>query len=206
MFVQCIFALKEKVFTNISNLKEKVNDSGAPFYINKQLPKKLAEQSREIRQTINEIKDKESELPAKDKSKIEVKKRVVHVNGNPVKKYLNPPEPKELFPNSDEQSRWDKIKLASSDIHSEKGSVFQAFACKLSHFQDVKRAYNKVCSHQPSATHVIGVYYLKNNSGFQDDDKFGSGYKVLQQMKDHNNINTAVFISGVFGGIKLGPR
>ena len=52
------------------------------------------------------------------------------INGEPVIKELLPPEPLDLFPEGIEKDKREKMKLASSDAVSEKGSDFQAYAIK----------------------------------------------------------------------------
>ena len=206
MLVRCMPALKERVLDNVSNLKEKENEDGDPYYINKQLPEKLMEQNREIRQTIKEIKSKEESLLAREKSKIEVQNKVVYLDGVPQTKELLPPEPMELFPDDAEADKIGKIELAASDLVSEKRSDFQAFAFKTSQFLEVQRAYRKVRMLQPAATHVIGVFNLRNKQGFQDDDKHASGYRILRAMQEQNMNNIAVFIAHTYGGVKLGVQ
>ena len=51
---------------NVRNLKGVKNKLGQFYYINKQLPEALVEKSRDIRQTIKDIKKKEEDvLPQK---------------------------------------------------------------------------------------------------------------------------------------------
>ena len=113
MIVHCKYKLKERTMTNVANLKDKKNKDGDAYYINKQLPEKLMEQNRAIRHKIKEIKEKESEVPAKDKSKIEVRQKALFVDGEQHKEELQPPEPFELFPDSTEMEKMAKMKLAS---------------------------------------------------------------------------------------------
>ena len=124
MVVRCIPELKDRILDNASNLKEKTNSKGDSYYINKQLPERIMEQNREIRQTIRDIKEREEKLPARDKSKIEVHNKVVYTDGKPVMKELLAPEPLELFPNDMEKEKLGKIHLSASDVVSESGSDF----------------------------------------------------------------------------------
>ena len=52
MLVRCKYQLKERIMKNAKNLKDKTNEQGDYYYINKQLPDQLAEQKREIRKQI----------------------------------------------------------------------------------------------------------------------------------------------------------
>ena len=62
----------------------------------------------------------------------------------------------------------EKMKLSSSALVEENGSVFQAYALKLQSMTEVKRAYIKVRQLHPGAAHVVAAYSLKNNEGAQD--------------------------------------
>ena len=206
MKVRCVASLRERVMSNVSNLAEKTNEAGDSYYINKQLPEKIAEQNRENRFTIKELKSKESSLPLKDRSKIEIKDKIVYQNGEPLAKELLPPEPLDLFPEGAERDKLDKMKLSSSDAISEKGSDFQAYAIKTGQMVEVRRAYRKVKALHPAATHIIGTYNLKAKSGFQDDGEYSAGFKLLKAIQENNSVNVAVFVIRNYGGFKLGPK
>ena len=205
MIIRCTFALKERILSNAKNLKDKKNSLDEEFYINKQLPEKITEQNREIRETVKEQKEKDKNLPTKDKAKIEIREKQVFFDGVKVKKHLQPPKPMELFPSAD-FDKLEKIKLSSSDVESDEGSDFQAYAFKTGQILEVQRAYRKVRALHPSATHVIGAYFLRSGEGYQDDGEFSAGHKLLKNMKTYATINTAVFVVRAYGGTKLGYR
>ena len=56
MLVRCSYGLKERVMKNITSFKDKTNDEGEKYYVNKQLPGVLAEHEKEIRETIRDQK------------------------------------------------------------------------------------------------------------------------------------------------------
>ena len=176
MIVRCVHALKECIMTNVKNLKDKENAEGKAFYINKQLPEKIVEQNRETRQIVRNIKEKEDELPMCDKSKIEIKNKTVYVNGSPVKKALHPPEPVHLYQDNLDIEKLDKIKLATSDIETEGGSNFQAFAFKTGQLIEVQRAYRKVRTLHPAVAHIMCGYVFKSSDGYQDDGEYGASH------------------------------
>ena len=69
MLIRCKPGLRERIMANASNLKEKENSAGDAFYINKQLPEKLAEERKRNCDTVRDIKQKEQSLLVRDKSK-----------------------------------------------------------------------------------------------------------------------------------------
>ena len=183
MVIKATYDLRDRILANKKNLKDKKNENDGAFYINKQLPESVVEQNRDISQTIRDQKEKDKDLPIKDGSKIEVRDKTVYVDGSPVKKILTAPQPLELFPDNPEKNQMEKIKLSASDMESEQGSDFQAYAVKTGQFLEVQRAYRKVRTVHPSATHVMATFNLKSTSGFQDDGEFGPAHKLLKQIK-----------------------
>ena len=206
MIARCTYELKERVFKNVSNLKDKTNNSGDYFYINKQLPDKIAEQNREIREIIKEQKIKDQSLQPRDRSKIEVIKKVVHIDGQPITKQILPIEVDELFPDHLERDKQDKMKLSSSDTITESESTFAAYAYKTGQIHEVRRAYRKVRRLHPGAAHVIAAYNLRGNRGFQDDEEYSAGSKALKLLEQDSPINIAVFIVRTYGGTHIGPK
>ena len=206
MIARCKYELKERVFKNISNLKEKTNSDGDAYYINKQLPDKLAEQNREIREIIKEQKDQDRNLQPRDKSKIEVKSKTVYIDGEPVTKQIMPVEIHEMFPEKNEREKQTKMKLAASDASTEEGSVFQGYAYKTGQLHEVKRAYHKVRILHPCTEHVIVAYNLRGSKGFQDDAEYGAGSKLLKNIESNFPLNTAVFVVRMYTGKHLGPK
>ena len=206
MLVKCTHLLKERILSNASILKDKENANGDGYYINKQLPEKLMEERRERRATIQEVTRREVNLPVKERMKVEVKQNVVYLDGEPVKKNLLSPQPLDLFPDDNEKEKIDSIKLAASDVTTESNSDFQAYAVKTNSQAEVNRAYRKVRSLHPSATHVIAVFNFKTKNGFQDDGEHGAGFKLLKaiQAETGNNVNIAVFVTRVYGGVHMG--
>ena len=122
-----------------------------------------------------------------------------------MKDTIHAPEPKDLFPDKTESEKRGRMKLASSDIITEKCSDFQAYAWKVGHTAEVQWAYNKVRELHPAATHIVGVYNLKNSYGAQDDDEHSSSSKLYAVIKGQGLTNMAVFITRYYGGVKLGP-
>ena len=206
MIIRCIPSLKEKILENKENLKGKKNSQERPYYINTQLPESVQEKKRENRQLIKKIKDSEQNLNKNDKSKIEVKKGKVYVEGTPQRKYLQPIQPSDLFPSVEERAKWDKIKLVSSDVTSIEGNDFVGFATATSQFQDVKRAYRKLRSLYPTRDHIVAAYRLKNGyTGFQDDGEHGAGHRLLDILKELGSKDVAIFAIRAFAG-HIGPK
>ena len=206
MLVQCQLPLKNRIFANVKYLAEKVNGHGDKYYVNKQLPEEVIEQSKELRQTIRDQKEKDKGLPPKDRSKIEVKNKAVYIDWKKVEKQLLPPQPMELFADRAEREKRDKIKFAASHTKSLQGSEFMAFAFKTGQINEVKHAYQKLHTLHPSADHISVAYFLKCAQGYQDDGEHGAGSRLLKGLRDAQErpSNTVVFMVRYKNGFNLG--
>ena len=204
MLAHCTFALKERIFKNVKNLKEKVDANNQPYYINKQLPEMLAERNREIRQVITEQKKKEEGISPRDRSKIEVRNRKVYIDEVEVVKYLKPVSCVELFPDKAERDKQDKMILATADPVVEQESLFQAYAYKTGQMHEVRRAYRKIRRLHPSSDHIMAAYVLRTHKGFQDDGEHGAAHRLLKLIQEEEMNNIYVFVVRNFGGTHLG--
>ena len=206
MLVRCKFHLKQRILKNAKNLKDKTNTRGDFYYINKQLPDQLAEQNREIRDTVRYYREKNEKLHKRDQAKIEVKNRTVIVNGEPIVKEVLPVEVDDLFPDKQEMDKQDKLKLAVSDAITQDVSSFMAYAFKTGQLHEVQRAYRRIRRAHPGATHVIAAYNLKNNRGYQDDGEHSAGMRLLKKLETEFVQNSAVYVVRVYGGKHLRPQ
>ena len=120
MVVRCTPDLKKLTLSNTKNLKGKKNDQGKMYYVNKQLPDKMVEQQRKIREQISAQKEKDKHLPKESKAAMKVRKGIVHINNEPVKSHITPPMPMEIFPSNPNQKDIDSTELYSSNTHSVK--------------------------------------------------------------------------------------
>ena len=203
LLARCGFKLREHIFANVKNLKDKVNDENKPYYINKQLPEQIIEQNRNIRHIIKQQKQKDKGLPVGDRSSIEVKDKVVYIDEEPQEPDIKRILCAELFPDKSEKVKQDKLNLVASDPVSKQGSTFTAFAIKTGQLHEVNRGYRKIRRMHPAAEHVIAACTIRSGPCFQDDGEWGAGYKLLQHIKDGPD-NVAVFVVRVHQGINLG--
>ena len=205
MLVRLNMDLKQRIFKNIRNLKDKTNSRDELYYINKQLPEQLVEQNREIKELIKQQKSKDSQLNPRDRSTIEVINKKVYVDGEPIQKDIPQLEINDLFPDKVEKDKQDKIRFTSSDTITEEGSSFTAMAIKTGQIHEVCRAYRRLYRLNPAATHIIAAYNLRSHRGYQEDNEFAAGHKILSTLEKHQ-CNTAVFMIRTYGGTQLGPR
>ena len=213
MLVRLNYALKERIFKNIKNLKDKENSNGKKFYVNKQLPEFHVERNKRIRELIQQQKEKDKKLPVEQRSEIVVKDKVVLIDGEPVKESLPVVEVEELFPDDTERDKQAKLTLVNSNTITESSSVFSAYAVKVNNIQEVRRAYRKVKGLHITADHVMAAYSVKSHRGFQDDGEVAAGRKILHHIEETfkessqgKPINIAVFVVRVCGPYQIGPE
>lgn len=195
---RCPASLRKKIFNNVSKL------AGKSFSINQQYPEQIAEQKREIRQTIKDIKKLEEGKEEQDKSTFLIRNGKLYVNGQLKKKNILPPTPDEIFVNDSERKKMNNIKFTASTRKSMKQCEFQAFACSVDKLNDVHLAYKKLFRDFPGADHIAAAYNAEGDDGYQDDAEFGSGFRLLRVLKEAKLYNTAVFVIRYYGGDHLG--
>ena len=203
MVMRCHPTLKAKILAKRTSLKDITNEEGAHYYVNKQIPDQWAEENRERREQIRTAKDKAQQVG--QNVDIKIQNRVVYVNHQPIRKFLEVPKPRDLFVDKQEQEKIDKIKTYHSDEYTKKGSSFTAHAVKCSSMTEVRRAYIKMKQLYPDATHIPTAYIIKNGEGYQDDREHSASSKMLNVLKNNDIQNLAVFVVRYYGGIHLGP-
>ena len=206
MIVKCSYDLKERIMSNIKNIKDKVADhNGKPYYVNRQLPEQIIEQNRRNKQLMYAEREKYKGVEPKKRPDIKILDKVVCIDGDPMANPLPAPQPLDLFTDQAETDKIDKIKLSASDITTEQGSTFQAFSVKTSQLIEAQRAYKKVRQLHPSATHVIAAVHLKNQLVYQDDGEHSGGNKMSLFLKDNYEPGISIYIVRCYGNKKLGP-
>lgn len=197
---RCPIPLRKKIFGNVQKL------AGKQISINQQLPDALAEQKREIRQAIKETKRLEKDKDEQDKSTFLIRNNKLYINGQLKRKVLLPPTPEELFVNSSDRKSLADIKMYTSTRKPAKGCSFQAFALPTERLNDVQMAYKRLFREFPGADHIAAAFNAEGEEGYQDDSEFGSGYRLLNVIREVKLFNTAVFVVRYYGGEHLGQQ
>lgn len=206
LVVRVTNALQQRIFNNTSKLAEKQNSSGRFFSVNPLLPDSLAEQRCEIRKIIKDKKDSEKHLPKQQKSSFLVRGGKVYINGQQKRKILKAPDLRDLFVDSDEQLKINRIKTKTVEDPPVRGSKFRAVAVNVPKLNDVHLAYMKMFQLYPHADHIVAAFATENEEGFQDNGKYGAGHRILKVIKDSKLYQVAIFVIREYGGQHLGPK
>ena len=206
MVVRCTPKMKQRVLANANKLAKKSNRNGKPMYINPQVPEAFIAQRKENSKRIRSIKVENSGKPFKLRTKYFVKNKVLHVDGYPVEKPIQPPTIEEILPDEQEQDKMEKVKLWYSDPKQEKGNVFIAIAAKVSSIVEVKRAYRRIRQIYSGATHIAVGYDCNRVRGNQDDREFTAGLCIQEVVEQANVNNKAIFVVRNASSNMLGPQ
>lgn len=206
IMMHCTPDLRRYIMWNAPLLKNRTNTEGGKYYINQQLPESVAERNREIRQTIKDQQSKEELLPQAAKSKFFVRHDKLFVNGQLTKKTIQPPQVQQLFPDEKTQEKINSIKLRTFRLKPQAGSTFRMMMFEPKSMDEVKLAYIKMFQDHSSADHIAVASVVHGEEAFNDNGKFGSGYRMLRVLKQHGMDNIALFMTRQFGGVHLGPR
>ncbi len=113
-----------------------------------------------------------------------------------------------------EREEAEAVTFTHTETVMEKGSSFIARAVKTGSINDVRAMYESLLTNpiNLSATHNIAGYRLQPpnsttvTDGFNDDDDFGMGRVVRDEMQKQGDMNMVIFITRQYGGIHLGNR
>lgn len=203
---QCTPELRRYIMNNAPILKHRKNAQNGKYYINQQLPEAIAENRREIRQIIKDQKTKEEELPQNSKSTFVVRNDKLFINGQLKRKRIVAPQVQQLFPEEKQQEQIMAIKMRYFHTQPEKGSEFKVAILKTDSYTVLHNAYIRLFQKYPAADHIAVASRIKGEEAFNDNGEFGSGYRILREIKQSGLDNIAIFLIWYFGGQHLGPR
>ena len=206
--VKCVPKLRSTIFQHTSTLKNITNEFGQPYYINSQTPEPRTTQHKEMFQKITEVrKTNEAITDVAKKTKIEIKRGQLYLNGKLQKQHIFPPTvAKILNVDATMQAKLDAIKPAISSTYTEKSSEFTGYAVRAFNTTDTKLEYTKIKQMVPEADHIMMSYSFKHHEGYHDYGEHGSGKRLLDLLHTRNLHNVVVFVTRVYGGIPIGPK
>ena len=184
IILRCAPKMKDRIMEHKKELKGKKNSKGEDYVIFAQLPEHSIEQKHENKETIRIQKDKDKDLPVRERSEIQVISGKVHIDGKVPRKHLLPVQPVDLFQDPNEIEKMAKLNLAGTDTFDTEDNTFIAYALHTGNFTEVKRAYRKVRMIHPGADHVVAAYNFQNGiQGYQDDGEIAAGFKLMEYIK-----------------------
>ena len=186
---------KKSIFQNKSSLNTIKGESDRKVYLNDYLPTAVNEKRRRERDIIKQVKDDNPGV----KITVERSKGMLKVQGQPYRKIISPPKPSDLLDlKIDEVDRILKIPTTKGETVSKQGNSFIAYGVDVITPQAVRDVYTKVRLLHPKARHIICAWNLPQvGPQFQDycdDQEFGSGRWLLDEMKQSNIKNMAIYV------------
>lgn len=202
--------LKETIFGNVANLRNKKNADGHYYYVNTQLPEAIQEEKRNIRSKVKELNEINNSLPDDRKIKVAVRNNRLYIDGDLYSEPVEVPQPKDLFPTPEEQKKMSDLKVLKTDYISDQGSKFWGVAIKVTSINEVRRAYRRVKQDHPEMDKIMMGYITKDRGnivmGSQDDHEYSGGSKILQVMRNMKVQGVAIFVVRRYGGKHLGRK
>ena len=199
---------KTIIFSNVTKLKGKKNESNRSYRVAEHLSEEMMEQQLRQRQIVSE----NAALTGVNKMKMNYKKGKLHIAENPYQKKVTHPSARSIL--STEASDLSDIKeltVSGGYSETEGGSRFIVYASKAKDLQAVRRAYLHICKVHSEANHVTMAYRLAGlnkayDEDYVDDREYNAGRKLLSSLIDKQSVSTVVFIVRYYGGKHIGKK
>ena len=141
--------------------------------------------------------------------KVEYTKAGLTVQGQPYRKMILPPTPKELISLSlQELDKILKIPMTRGQEVRQDNSMFTAYTAEVSTHQQIREMYMRIKLAKPEARHIVCAYIIPGqhhtSRDFQEDGELGAGRALLQFMELNQLKNRVIFVVRFYGGIKIG--
>ena len=196
---------KSKIFKNVKSLSKKVNYNDRPYFVNDQLPAK-----------INERKMWEKDIFRRNKKKsvaaqltMSFKKGKLSINGEPYRPKVEVPKLQDiLMADEDEKRKWAECKCVAGKEITKGNCHFYGFTRAIGSHYEIRMAYNYLKYKYGNARHIVCAYrlpgILPTDEGYEDDDEYGSGRKLLAVMRNAHVVNRVFFVIRFYGGSHIG--
>lgn len=210
MIVKVSYAAKELIMENISSLKDQVDGFGQALFIKEQIPEGIIEKKKQTSARLRALKKENEDRPQEQKNTITVIQDRIVVNGLIDKPEVQTPQPRDLFPDLDEQKKIDEIaaKIQQTDPQNVKNSSFVGHAVTVQSTREVNLAYKALAQRYPAVDHIFMAYALKEEGQVKhnhcDDNEHGGGNCIHRVLLQDKIKDTAIFIARRYGGLHLG--
>ena len=96
--------------------------------------------------------------------------------------------------------------LQESTMKSERGSLFCAYASRVSTPDQIRDHYMKVRYWHPEADHVMMATKLQSELYSVDDGEWNAGIKLERLLELREESDVVVFVAREYGNDKIGPK
>lgn len=190
------------------NLKGLTNDKNRFFFLNEQLPDRMAEDKRYAQLWIKENRNKDGN----QQLQMKIHRNKLRINNEPYQKKVKPPSAAEILRlDPEEVSVTNKAKTVYGDSTLLSGSEFISYAVRIHSVEDVRVAYRKLRIKYADATHIVSAYRLDPPNGpfnqeGSDDGEHGGGRCLLSVLREQSVVNVAIFVVRFYGGKQIGSQ
>ena len=197
---------KRDVLRFKSRLNKSNDSSVRKIFINDYNPITVQERKRREKQIIAE--NSQSQEPVEMK----YTKYGLTIQGEAYKQRVQPPTPRELVElTPQDMTKMFEVDLKTGNTLVQDKSIFQAFTAEVKTYGQVRELYKRVKLVQPTACHIICIFWLQGKQhyytrDFCDDGEPGASKSILDLMVKNNLEDRVVFVSRKYGGIKMGSE
>lgn len=191
---------KSLIFQHTQKLK------GSSYFVSEQLPEEMSEVKRQQLR----IKGQNKQLPPTEQLAISIKREKIYINNKQLRPPIEVPTALSWLNKSQEEQRSIKqIAIKKGPTDTTTSSTFISYSAEVNTIDEVQKAYYKVFTMEPRATHIVCAYMLpglnfaKHQAGL-DDREFGASRQILRKMQEGHLFNRAVFVARYYGGVHLG--
>lgn len=180
---------------------------GTNLFIMEQLPEEMAEKKRQQQR----LKGQNKKLPSTEQLLLNIKKDKIFINNERFRSPLvSPTSISWLAKDEDERKAIKKTKILKGATDSTTSSTFISYGAEVKSVEEVQKAYYKVFTLEPRATHIVCAYMLPGrnfptNQNGEDDREFGASRQLLRSLQQGSHFYRAVFVARYYGGDHLGP-
>lgn len=191
---------KQLIFQHTSKLK------GTNYFVSEQLPEEINE-NKKLHQR---LRGQNKQLPAEQQLQVSVKKDKVFINNELFKPAISAPSALDWLTKSEEEKKSIKrAKITKGGTDTQSTSTFVSYAAEVRTVQEVQKAYDRVFTLEPRATHIVCAYLLPGQNfpmqqGCVDDREFGVSRQLLRKLQSGAHFHRAVFVARYYGGTHLG--
>ena len=198
------------IFKHVSNLKGQKNANERFYRIDEFLTEKEADKKTRMK----DMKMENSRIPFTHQLTLSTEKGVLYSgteeNKHQYRRLLTKPVCRDyLLQTKEEEIDLEHIHIINGPCKEQEGSTFHVMAARIESIEELKKTYRRIKNDHCMATHVMGGYRIFGQDhihlqDYYDDGEYGGGRRILQQLKEQQIFNLAIFVARYKEGGNIG--
>ena len=207
MITKVLPQLKEKVMSNVKNLKGKTDPkTGAKCFVVVNEPESYKAAKKKYKPMLDRIREENAKRPPKKRLRARMSGTKLLVNNKVFEEVIQPPSPAEVLKAMEVyDTLLEKLTFVETAIHYTKGNAFKGYAISLSKLHSVHLAYCKLKGLFPTRDHIMMAYHISSARGSCDDKEYFGDLQIAEMISSQGRTDIAVFVARACGQ-KLGAK